>query len=46
MDGGQFVPFVGGHAHFVWWVVMICGSAVVVHGWLYSFCVMVGGGHG
>ena len=51
------MSFVGGHARFVWWVVMVCGSlgftshvvsglAVVVHGQSYSFCVMVGGGHG
>ena len=26
LDGGQFMLFVGGHAHFVWWVVVVCGS--------------------
>ena len=45
--------FVGGHACFVWWVVVVCGSlgwmshiisglAVVVCGQSYLFCVMVG----
>ena len=57
LDGGQFMLFVGGHAHFVWWVVMVCGSlgwtshivsrsAVVVRGQSYSFCVVVGAGRG
>ena len=57
LDGGQFMSFVGGRAHFVWWVVVVhgllgwmshivSGSAVVVHGWLYSFCIVVGDGCG
>jgi len=57
LDGGQFMSFMGSCAHFVWWVVMVCGSlgwtshivsgsAVVVHGQSYSFHVLVGGGHG
>jgi hypothetical protein len=26
LDGGRFVPFVGGRARFVWWVVVVHGS--------------------
>jgi hypothetical protein len=57
LDGGRFVPFVGGRARFVWWVVVVhgllgwtthvvSGSAVVVRGWSYPFRTVVGGGCG
>ena len=57
LDGGQFMSFVGGHACFVWWVVMVhgllgwtshvvSGSAVVIHGWSHSPRIMVGDGCG